>query len=177
MVVTEAMQELVETLQTLASVYIPQAYRLGLQAQTLTKEGERWLQAKLESNRDYLSHSLAPSLMEQLDSLEEWTEEIIAALLLAQRYRVVNYVQPYWEAIWEGFGDYVNQLPEITGVQYGVARRLDPLAEHCTTCPPKAKVYSSWSDMIKFCGGLPSSLESNDDCNGGCRCWLELVRL
>lgn len=171
------MRELVNELQDVAAALIPEAYRLGSQQEQTSKDGWRWLDSKLEGNREFLSHKLVPSFVEQLDSLEEWTEEIIAAFLLAQQYRVVQYGQLYWESVWKGFGERFVNLPPITGVQYGVARRLDPMAKSCNTCPRKAKVYPGWNAMIKECGGLPASFESNDECDGGCRCYLELVRL
>ena len=53
-----------------------------------------------------------------------------------------------------------------------VRRLLDPGAQHCATCPPKAREYSSWNEMLALAGGLPA--DGSDDCHSNCRCQIEL---
>lgn len=160
-------------LQDVAKDRFRHAYALGFQDSEFTDDGERRIGDTLRRNEDFLTDSLAPSLLHQLNSLEEWTEEIVAAALLSQRYRVVKYTQPYWELLWLGVLERF-QIAQREGFATGIWWRLDPAARHCATCPPKEGRYNNLVEFIEVCGGVPASFEANDDCGPGCRCWLEI---
>jgi hypothetical protein len=46
------------------------------------------------------------------------------------------------------------------------------MAEHCTTCPPKAHEYTDWDTMVGDVG-LPG--DGSDECDGRCRCQIQIL--
>jgi len=62
-----------------------------------------------------------------------------------------------------------NALDEVP-----VRRVLDPRADHCDTCPDKAREYNSWNEMLMYCGGLPA--DGSDQCHSNCRCTIEILK-
>jgi hypothetical protein len=56
-----------------------------------------------------------------------------------------------------------------------IRRVLTPEFDHCETCPPKARTYSSFDDYLSEGGNIPG--DGGDDCHGNCGCSLEASRL
>lgn len=177
-VVVDGLRELINGLQDAAETLLPAAYLVGLHDVRMTSRGNVVVGESLGINRDYLISSLVPAIqsrLQELDDLDEWVEDVIVIALAAFSTRVATYAQRHWVTVWEGFEEYVDRIVREEGRRPHVARRLDPRAKHCRTCPPKAQVYDSWEAMIRACGGKPGSIESSDECGPGCRCYLELV--
>ncbi|MBI2301152.1 MAG: hypothetical protein HYU66_19770 [Armatimonadetes bacterium] len=57
----------------------------------------------------------------------------------------------------------------------GVRRVMTPGAEHCTTCPGKARTFGSLAECLAETGGWPG--DGSDECHGNCLCHLEPQRL
>lgn len=89
------------------------------------------------------------------------------------RHRLTLYSQPFWSLINEGVLHRLSVTPAIRS--YQIERILDDAADHCATCPSKAGIYSSVTAYLDACGGVPGSIESNDDCGPNCRCYLRII--
>jgi len=142
------------------------AFLLGLGFTTLPSTGHQIVNRYLALNRGFLSHRLVP-----------YTTHLLARdplNLSPLDHRVSLYSQPVWALIGEGSGERARSY-DLQGVPYSVTWHLDDLVDHCATCPPKARIYPSWNDFLLHCGGPPGSLEADDDCGPGCRCWLEVA--
>lgn len=157
------------------------AFILGFGSPSIGPDGLRIVEDAMTKNDSYLAGSLFEDIRGRLEG------EIAAILLLlkhgrpgdAQRhlettllsleYRLPLYGGTYWEMIHEGAGFRLTERGTVAGP--GVRWVLDPLAAHCTTCPPKAKTYSSWGAMVAECNGVPGA--GQDECDGRCRCWVE----
>lgn len=177
-VVVRGLRELINGLQDVAVVLLPSAYLIGLHDVQMTPHGNVVIGEALSVNRDYLISSLVPDIqlrLQELDDLDEWVEDAIVVALAAFDARVAIYAQRHWVTIWDGFEEYVDGIVREEGRRPRVARRLDPQAKHCRTCPLKAAVYDSWEAMIRACGGVPGSFDADDECGPGCRCYLQLV--
>lgn len=77
------------------------------------------------------------------------------------------YAGAYWEAIWLGLGDRLRKRDKPPRVR----RLLDVHADHCETCPVKARIYDSFDDMV-LQAGIPG--DGSDACGGNCRCHCEV---
>jgi len=167
--IQQATRELADSLQTDADRQLASAYLLGWGYSTLTADGETTVREEASRNAGYLMKSLTPAIETKLMALDAWTESAIVEALATFDARVEQYGVPFWTLIWAGLGERAGRVEPTPKVR----RHLDPVAVHCTTCPPKAKDYESWAVMLEACGGLPG--DGSDDCEMGCRCWLELV--
>lgn len=173
----QAANELTDDLQDLAIEWFPFAYLAGALTLSLSLLGETTINRYLGLNHQFLTSKLALAVVSKLQSIpvDEWGNKIsIDVTLDTLNHRVSLYSQPFWALIGEGVGDQAHRLEAISR-SYRVRRTLDDLIEHCATCPPKARTYDSWDEMIAFCGGVPGSLEANDDCGPACRCGLEIL--
>ena len=173
LLILDALRDLVAELQLVAIERLPHAYALGYQDDRFTEAGQREVDEKVRRNEGFLTDRLAPSLLHQLTSLDEWFEEGIAALLLAQRYQLVKYTQAYWELVWLGLAERFRGVDPA--LVRGLVWHLDPKAQHCATCPLKEGTYGSWVEFVANCRGVPGSFEADDECGPGCRCWLEIL--
>ena len=97
------------------------------------------------------------------------TAEEMTGLLVSQAGRVSSYAGGYWRAIFEGLGDMAHDDPRMAGRK--VERVLDPNAQHCKTCPPKAGVYDNWDAMANMVG-IPA--DGSDQCFANCRCYVKM---
>jgi len=171
--IRHAVEELAYDLQAEADRLLTSAYLLGWGEVELTVDGETMVQEEAGRNAAFLIRSLAPAIEAKLMTLDDWTESAITEVLSTFNARVKQYGTPFWTLIWAGMGERAGHIETETGQAPRVRRHLDPAADHCATCPPKAKEYDSWAAMLEECGGLPA--DGSDDCGPGCRCWLELV--
>jgi hypothetical protein len=81
--------------------------------------------------------------------------------------RIGLYAGDAWHTIWVGVGDSAGQSDQPLRVR----RVLDPQADHCATCPPKARIYRSFEEMESV-AGIPG--DGSDDCLSNCRCTIEI---
>jgi hypothetical protein len=158
------------------------AYVLGLGSPSVGPDGLRLVQEAQQSNDSYLAGSLFKDIRAKLDGeiaaillLLKYGREDEAAFLLETTLGSLNYRLPlyggtYWEMIQWGIGDRITEGGSTTGPP--VRRVLDPLAEHCTTCPPKAHEYADWDTMVGDVG-LPG--DGSDECDGRCRCQIQIL--
>jgi hypothetical protein len=165
--------DLAEELQDEAEVTFALAYLLGAGYLTtmadplfLTSIGQQTVNRYLSLNLNFLTHRLVPYAVHLLSRSP--------LDLTPLSHRISLYSQPVWSLVGEGTGERARSY-DLSGTPYTVTWHLDDLVAHCATCPPKARTYPSWSDMLFHCGGPPGSLEADDDCGPGCRCWLELT--
>jgi len=149
-----------------AEEFFALAFALGLGFASLPPTGQQIVDRYRAINRGFLEHKLAPYTTHLLtrDPLD----------LSPLDHRVSLYSQPVWALIGEGSGERARSY-DLQGLDYSVTWHLDDLVDHCATCPPKARIYPSWNDFLLHCGGPPGSLEADDDCGPGCRCWLEVA--
>jgi hypothetical protein len=91
-------------------------------------------------------------------------------LLKPKTARVEQYAGAMWGAIAEGVGEASRQQED--GRVYW---RLDPRAEHCDDCLNYGEQeYASFESMTAMTGGaMPGS---GVQCDGNCRCTLEIIR-
>jgi hypothetical protein len=129
----------------------------------------------VQSNNDYLTTSFVPYVIHDFDDPEEDEDEdgepagfvgIERERSDAWESRLNLYSGIFWALIWMGFGSEVGDQP--------VRRLLDPRADHCSTCPPKARDYDSFNQMIAETGGVPG--DGSDECVANCRCSIEVER-
>jgi hypothetical protein len=167
---------LIKRMQNAAERNLRRAYKIGLGSRPLTEEDENNIRIALEQNLFYLENSLAPAIRERiqvgLDTEESLTDAIRASADFSLS-RATLYGGAFWALAWIGVGA---ALEKVFGNQakneVPVRRILDPSAQHCSTCPPKAREYSSWNEMLAYCGGLPA--DGSDDCHSNCRCTIEV---
>ena len=171
-----ALATLIGQLQNAAERHLRKAYKLGLGMRPLSAEDEDKLQVALEQNLLFLETSFAPAIEERvvagLDPDTTFAEAVRGSTGFSTS-RAGLYAGAFWTLIWIGreaamervFGP---QAPK----EVAVRRLLDPGAAHCATCPPKAREYSSWDEMLAYCGGLPA--DGSDDCRSNCRCAIQI---
>lgn len=167
--VDEYTERMAGAILSLAESELRNAYVLGLQSSELSLSDESRLREAIDTNRRYVLESFIPDakqLAQQFINGEDVSLEPLAA-------RLSMYAGPYWATIWNGMGARVTGAQAQTGVPTQVERILDPNAQHCLTCPPKAGVYESWAAMLAACGGVPG--DGSDDCLGRCRCYIRTL--
>lgn len=142
------------------------AYGIGLAGADETDSGVQRLQAVAQTSVDYFRDSFIPDLEAAAD---EWYAENQAGTKGLDGFisRIKQYAGAFWQAIWEGVGDRLGQETKVLRVQ----RVLDPAADHCETCPGKAKIYDSYTAMVAE-AGVPG--DGSDDCGSNCRCTLKV---
>lgn len=157
------------------------AFILGFGSPSIGPEGLRIVQDAQTKNNQYLAGSLFSDIRGKLEG------EIAAILLLLKfgrpgdaaahfesvleslAFRLPLYAGTFWEMIHAGIGEKVTERGTVEGPP--VRRVLDPLAQHCSTCPPKAHEYASWEAMVAE-AGVPG--DGSDECDGRCRCGVEV---
>jgi hypothetical protein len=170
--VAGALLDLEVQLDQLARKEFPNAFKLGFGTGSGIAQAVA-LAAALNLNSGFLISSLLPYIGADLSDPE--TAGLTLGQLadtrgLAWASRVGLYTGAYWTAVWLGVQESMRESLQADTVP--VRRLLDPGAQHCATCPPKAREYSSWNEMLALTGGLPA--DGSDDCHSNCRCQIEL---
>ena len=170
-----AILELADELEQVALEELPVAFGMG-SGEAVPGIGEIIeLGGLAASNQAFLDGSFAPYMLEELAPTLNPSATIGSIAVdrqFAWENRVGLYAGAFWTAVWVGLGvELVNRLRANT---QSVRRLLDPAAAHCTTCPPKAREYGSWNEMLAFTGGLPA--DGSDDCHSNCRCQIEFFQ-
>lgn len=143
---------------------LSEAYGIGLAGETASGMGLVRLQRVADTSYRFFRDSFAPALLAML------TGGGAAADVASFVPRLRQYAGAYWESMWEGLGDWAEQRSRAgRRGALRVQRVLDPVAAHCTTCPPKARIYESFEDM-RAVAGVPG--DGSDDCLTNCRCRL-----
>lgn len=168
-----ALLELADQLEQVAIEELPVAFGMG-SGQAEPGIGEVIELGGLASeNQSFLDGSFVPYMLEELAPTTNPFATIGSIAIdrqFAWENRVGLYAGAFWTAVWVGLGvELVNRLRANT---QPVRRLLDPAAAHCTTCPPKAREYGSWNEMLAFTGGLPA--DGSDQCVSNCRCQIEI---
>ncbi|MDD3787017.1 MAG: hypothetical protein PHQ87_15835, partial [Hydrogenophaga sp.] len=147
---------------------LSEAYGIGLAGQEPSGMGLVRLQRVADTSYRFFRDSFAPTLLAML------TGGGAASDVASFVPRLRQYAGAYWESMWEGLGDWAEQRSRAgRRGALRVQRVLDPMAAHCTTCPPKARIYESFEEM-RAVAGVPG--DGSDDCLTNCRCRL-LVEL
>lgn len=158
------------------------AFILGFGSPSIGPEGLRIVQDAQTKNDSYLAGSLFADIRGKLDGeiaaillllkygQPDEAMHHLEAVLLSMEYRLPLYGGTHWEMIYSGVGYRITERGAEVGPR--VRRTLDPLARHCDTCPPKAKVYESWDAMVAE-AGVPG--DGSDDCDGRCRCNVQML--
>lgn len=159
------------------------AYILGFGSPKIGPEDLRWVEQAQRKNDDYLTNSLFADIRGKLEGeiaaillLLKYGQKDEALYLIEQTalsldYRPSLYGGTYWEMIHAGIGMRLTERGTVEGPP--VRRVLDPLARHCTTCPPKEKEYPSWDAMVAE-AGVPG--DGSDECDGRCRCSVQILQ-
>jgi len=159
------------------------AYVLGFGSESVGPEGLRAIQDAQAKNDHYLTTSLFADIRGKLEGeiaaillllkygRKDEALHLIEQTVLSLDYRPVLYAGTYWEMIHAGIGDRLTERGTTEGPP--VLRVLDPLARHCSTCPPKAKEYPSWAAMVAE-AGIPG--DGSDECDGRCRCSVQVLQ-
>jgi len=157
-------------LEELADESIPEAFSMG--SGSAADPGQiPELGEIVNTNRHFMGGSLIPYLRQEMVLADGLTLGQLAAVRQpAWEARTSLYAGAFWTAIWVGLG--VSLINRLMADNQPVRRFLDPGAEHCPTCPPKAREYASWNEMLGFTGGLPA--DGSDDCQSNCRCQIEV---
>lgn len=167
-----ALEVLSRRLSEISAKWIRRLYKLG-RNRKLEMGDLMNLASEIRRNQAYIEGSMIPYVQHDIaEHREEPTEEWIGGRSEAWRSRAGLYAGAAWTARWVGFGETVRERVPYGALPQRVRRVLDPGAEHCTTCPPKAREYSSWEDMLVYCGGLPA--DGSDSCRSNCRCIIEV---
>jgi hypothetical protein len=184
--VLRLIEGLKDELVSLGEGYLPQAMRLGYGSQPISDEFKLRAWEVVAMNNKYLWNNFIPKFrsiiltghkQEEYDEEDEeyedlmwlWLDENEADLLA----NLELYGGAYWAAIWEGMGLSIQNFMDKTGMTLKIERILDPIAQHCHTCPSKARIYNSWMEMIIVCGGVPA--DGSDECMSNCRCRLRVI--
>lgn len=166
--IADTSERLLADLLALMEVGLSEAYGVGLGGSAPTVEAMYGVQQIANSQRTYLVRYAA-------DFSAAITAGLITGLVGAALRdslssfvsRAALYAGSFWETLWRGLGDALSQ--EDTPLK--VRRVLDDGAQHCQTCPPKAREYDSYEQMVAE-AGIPG--DGNDDCLSNCRCWIEV---
>lgn len=172
-----AMSVLIGQLQNAAERHIPKAYKLGLGDRPLTPEDHTIIQRALEDNLTFLQTSLAPAIEDRIEIGMDRTDILADAIRDSEKFsvhRAALYAGAFWTAVWLGKSSAIKRVfGEQALKEVPVRRLLDPGAKHCDTCPPKAREYTSWDEMIMVCSGLPA--DGSDRCHSNCRCTIQIL--
>jgi hypothetical protein len=157
---------------------LPFAYTLGFASYAFGPQDDWRVAGVIERNTRFLAGSFIPYAHRILDERTEWPLDWTVGASIGLRLdvfdaRIEMYASTFWAMIWMGLGARLELLEEATGLMTPVQRVLNPRAEHCSTCPPKAGIYPNWIGMLAMCGGLPA--DGSDECRGHCRCRIEFL--
>lgn len=133
------------------------AFGVGLAGLDATKDAIAALNAIAVSAMGYF-RGLVSDLRSAMSADELSPDEFVN--------RAGLYAGDQWQALWVGVGDRVKQSGSLR-----VRRVLDLEAQHCETCPPKARIYNSFEEMEAE-AGIPG--DGSDDCLSNCRCSIEI---
>jgi hypothetical protein len=159
------------------------AYVLGFGSPNVGPEGLQAVQNGQAKNDHYLSTSLFADIRGKLEGeisaillllkygRKDEALHLIEQTVLSLDYRPSLYGGTYWEMVHAGLGMRITKRGTTEGPP--VLRVLDPLARHCSTCPPKAKEYLSWAAMVAT-AGIPG--DGSDECDGRCRCSVQILQ-
>lgn len=165
-----------ERLQNAAERNIRRAYKLGLNGKQLNEDDERKIDAALDSNRVFLQTSLLPAIEQRIRTAQEGGEDFSDAVENSEAFSTNRgglYAGLFWTMIWVGFASaMVRTFGQRAMSERPVRRLLDPRSSHCKTCPPKAREYASWDEMLILCGGLPA--DGSDACYSNCNCGIQI---
>src|SRR3990170_590659 len=155
--VATALVDLEVQLDQLARKEFPNAFKLGFGTGSGIAQAVA-LAAALNLNSGFLISSLLPYIGADLSDPE------VGGLTLGQladdrglawASRVGLYTGAYWTAVWLGVQESMRESLQADTVP--VRRLLDPGAQHCATCPPKAREHGSWNEMLALTGRLPAA--------------------
>lgn len=169
-----AMASLLVELARLGEDYMAQAFDSGLGGTDPDPADRAALAAAIASNQVFLEASLGPDLVERFAVAAGvvgfiWAVPELTDLLGSWAYRPQQYVWGVTAPFWTGVGADVRK--RFGAMQPPVRRLLDPEAEHCATCIPKAGAYGSWAVMVSAVG-IPG--DGSDDCLTFCKCFIEM---
>jgi len=165
-------------LQNAANRHYRIAYQTGLNSQRLDADDLRQIDVALAGNLAYLRNSFAPALKRRINKAIDAGKTFDEAIAEA-REPILSRIALYAGAAWvltnvaKGAG-IVRQFGQNALDEVPVRRVLDPRADHCDTCPDKAREYKSWNEMLMYCGGLPA--DGSDQCHSNCRCTIEILK-
>jgi len=152
---------------------IDDAFTLGLDGAVPTAADMAAMGEAIRSNDWYIDNSFIPALADRIRKESqvagfEWSGDALGSALSALGWRTQLYKGTFWSAIGLGVGAMLKRRENDPPVR----RYLDPVADHCATCPGKEGEYESWSAMVAT-AGIPG--DGNDDCNGGCKCGVDAL--
>jgi len=159
------------------------AYVLGFGSQKIGPEDLELVAEGQRKNDDYLTNSLFADIRGKLEGeiaaillllkygRQDEALHLIEQVALSLDYRPGLYAGTYWEMIHAGIGMRLTERGAIEGPP--VRRVLNPLARHCTTCPPKEREYANWDAMVVE-AGVPG--DGSDECDGRCRCGVQILQ-
>lgn len=148
---------------------LTEAFGVGLGGEQPTARGVERLIAIGDTQRGFITGAFIPDLRNALVSasvggaLGQDLKDAVAGFI----NRAGLYAGAYWAAVWLGVGDKTKSMKQAPRVR----RVLDATAGHCETCPPKARIYDNFDDMMQQ-AGIPGS--GVDACGGRCRCHVEV---
>lgn len=167
-VLHDRLDALREDFETLLHEQVEAGYHLGVAHAPQAKERGRFKQSR--NSRQALnriedrSYKYFNQYLDDLrDNVAATTQLDFNSLMGRFENRIGMYSSGQWQSVWQGFGDALDSEAPVTRV-------LDDLAEHCATCPVKAKTYDNFTAMVDE-AGVPG--DGSDDCGGNCRCQLE----
>ena len=149
---------------------LTEAFFVGLNGTTATADALAALDKAIAQNDAYIDTSLVPAVRERVERETgaegfTWDDATLSTVLGGLAWRVKLYKGAFWAAIGLGVGAALMRRGDPP-----VRRYLDPTADHCETCPPKAREYESWSAMVAEVG-IPG--DGQDQCDGNCRCGVD----
>ena len=151
------------------------AMQLGAGGTPLTPNALSDLARAVAENDGYIEGSLIPTIRNKAQNalrdsmLLAGGTVAISGVFSVFLGRVASYAGTFFNAIFQGVGDALRQEPNYDSRR--VERVLDPGAQHCSTCPGKAKIYDNWETMISQ-AGLPG--DGSDQCHSNCRCIITI---
>lgn len=137
-------------------------FGVGLAGTDASDEGVDRLKTVGQTSVDYFKKSLMVDLA--ATSIVGLEAEEIRKALNPFVSRLGMYAGAFWESVWQGQRD-------ATPKTRKVKRILNDGADHCKTCPGKAKTYDSYDDMVSS-SGVPG--DGSDTCLSNCRCTIEV---
>lgn len=155
-------------------------FQLGAGEGLISPDGYAKFSELISRNEGFIDNSLLPAI--QAKALEGLKDPLLLVggatalngVFTSMLGRVANYAGTFWNVIHLGIGEQLSQKdlqalgePSAEEAPLRVMRKLDPRADHCTTCPPKEKIYDSWEAMVAE-AGIPG--DGSDECFGNCRC-------
>jgi hypothetical protein len=174
-IVADELAVLASALAAAGRMAIVNGANLGLGNRPPSPEYLGEIARRVQQNDDYLATSFMPAAKSRLESALR-DEDVIAAGVLgligymsALGSRAQQYAGAEWTAIQLGVGEAAKQM-ELEGGG-GVRWVLDEGAQHCDDCPEFAGEYESMDELMAATGNrLPGEVQ----CNGNCRCSLEV---